>query len=47
MNRKLIPKILVGAAAFCWVIWLTQNDLVFDKILAPSYYKLSLGDLFD
>jgi hypothetical protein len=40
MNGKLKYKILVGAAAFCWVIWLTRNDLVFDKILAPSYLQV-------
>jgi hypothetical protein len=22
---------LIGAAEFCWVLWLTRNELVFDK----------------
>jgi len=39
-NRKLKSKILVGASAICWVIWLTQNDIVFDKVPAPSYLQV-------
>ena len=39
-NRKLKSKILVGASAICWVIWLTRNDIVFDKVLAPSYLQV-------
>jgi len=46
MNRRLIPEILVGAAAFCWVIWLTRNDLVFDKILAPSYLQVIFRGIY-
>lgn len=23
--------VLTGAAAFCWSIWLTRNDIIFDK----------------
>jgi hypothetical protein len=37
---KLKSKIIVGASAFCWVIWLTWNDIVFDKALAPSYLQV-------
>jgi hypothetical protein len=29
INKKLVYKILVGASAFCWVIWLTINDTFF------------------
>jgi len=39
-DRKLKYKILVGAAAICWVIWLARNNVVFDKILAPSYLQV-------
>ena len=37
INRKMKSQILVGANAICWVIWLTWNDIMFDKALAPSY----------
>ena len=37
INRKLKSHILVGASAICWVIWLTRNDIVFDKVVASSY----------
>ena len=47
-NRKLKSKILVGASVICWVIWLTRNDIVFDKVLAPSYLQVIFrGDLLD
>jgi hypothetical protein len=36
-NRELKAKLLVGASAMCWVIWLTQNEVAFDKITVPSY----------
>jgi hypothetical protein len=36
VNRKLKSQILVGASAICWAIWLTRNDIVFDKVLVPS-----------
>jgi hypothetical protein len=39
-NRKLKSKILLGASAICWVIWLNQNDIVFDKVSAPSYLQV-------
>jgi len=37
INRKLKSQILVGASSFCWAIWLTRNDIVFDKVVAPSF----------
>jgi hypothetical protein len=29
INKKLMYKILVGASALCWEIWLSINDMVF------------------
>jgi len=29
-----------GFSILCWVIWLTRNDIVFDKVLAPSYLQV-------
>jgi hypothetical protein len=47
-HRKLKSKILVGASAICWVIWLTRNDVVFTKVLAPSYLQVIFReDLLD
>jgi hypothetical protein len=40
INRKLKYKILVGVNAICWVIWLTRNDIIFDKAAAPSYLQV-------
>jgi hypothetical protein len=53
INRKLKSQIPVGVSAFCWAIWLTRNDIVFDKVVAPSYlqaifrgtYWISFGSL--
>jgi len=39
INRKLKSHILVGASAICWALWLTRNNIVFDKVLAPSYLQ--------
>jgi hypothetical protein len=33
-------QILVGASAICWALWLTRNEVVFDKIIAPSYLQV-------
>ena len=39
INRKLKSQIIVGASAFCWAIWLTRNDVVFNKAVASSYLQ--------
>ena len=39
VNRKLKSQIIVCASAFCWAIWLTRNDVVFNKAVAPSYLQ--------
>jgi hypothetical protein len=40
INRKLKSQIFVGASAICWVIWLAQNGIAFDKVIAPSYLQV-------
>jgi hypothetical protein len=40
INRKLKAKIFVGASAMCWTIWLTRNNIVFNKAAAPSYLQV-------
>jgi hypothetical protein len=39
INRKLKSQIIVGASALCWAVWLTRNDIVFNKIIASSYLQ--------
>ena len=31
INKELMYKILVGASAVCWAIWLSRNDMVFNS----------------
>src|SRR6266498_155983 len=38
--KKLKLLILVGASSICWAIWLSRNDLVFDKGVVPSYMQV-------
>ncbi|CAN6182020.1 unnamed protein product [Urochloa humidicola] len=40
INRKLKSQILAGASAMCWAIWISRNDVVFDKGLVPSYLQV-------
>jgi hypothetical protein len=32
VEKKLRYKILVGSCTLCWALWLSQNDVVFDKV---------------
>jgi hypothetical protein len=32
VEKKLRYKILVGSCTLCWAMWLSQNDVVFDKV---------------
>ena len=36
INRKLMYLLLVGASALCLAIWLSRNDVVFDKVRVSS-----------
>jgi hypothetical protein len=40
INKKLKANIIVGASAMCWAIWLTRNNTMFDKAVAPSYLQV-------
>jgi hypothetical protein len=31
INKRLMYKIMVGASALCWAIWLSRNDMVFNN----------------
>ena len=32
IDIKTKKLILVGASAICWALWLSKNDMVFDKL---------------
>jgi len=46
LNRKRKSQILVGASAICWDLWLTWNDVVFDKAIAPSYLQVIFKGMY-
>jgi hypothetical protein len=46
IDKKLKSQIFVGASVICWAIWLTRNNIVFDKVAAPSYLQLSSGGTY-
>jgi hypothetical protein len=37
INKKIMYKILVGASALCWAIWLSRNDIAFNntRVVTP------------
>jgi hypothetical protein len=37
---KLKRQALAGASAFCWAIWLSRNDVVFDKSLIKTFLQV-------
>jgi hypothetical protein len=32
VEKELRYKILVGSCTLCWAMWLSRNDVVFDKV---------------
>lgn len=40
INRKLMYLLLVGASALCWALWLSCNDVVFDKAQVSSVMQV-------
>jgi hypothetical protein len=47
INMKLKAKIIVGASAMCWAIWLTRNNIVFDKFGSFSLFFRSKLCVYD
>jgi hypothetical protein len=39
VDKKKRKLILVGASAICWALWLSRNDMVFDKSPSTSYMQ--------
>jgi hypothetical protein len=40
VGGKLKRQLLAGASAFCWAIWLSRNDVVFDKTPIKSFMQV-------
>jgi hypothetical protein len=40
LHPKLKNKILLGAAALCWAIWLNRNDMVFNKANSNTFVQV-------
>ncbi len=40
VDKKMSKLILVGASAICWAIWLSRNNIVFDKSPSFSYMQV-------
>ncbi len=40
VDKRIKNLILVGASALCWVLWLSRNDMVFDKSPSKSYLQV-------
>ena len=40
VGTKLKRQLLVGASALCWAIWLSKNDVVFDKSPTKTYMQV-------
>ena len=40
VGTKLKRKLLTGASALCWAIWLSRNDIVFDRSPSKTYMQV-------
>jgi hypothetical protein len=40
MNKNDMHIFLVGIGTMLWAIWLSRNDIVFDKILISSFMQI-------
>ena len=46
LNRKRKSQIIVGASTICWALWLTRNDVVFDKAIALSCLQVIFKEMY-
>jgi hypothetical protein len=37
LGHKQRKQILVGVSAICWTIWISRNDIIFDKSSIKTY----------
>ena len=47
VDSKLHPQIRVRASAIFWSIWLTRNDVIFDKNTSLSFIGYFQDNLLD
>ena len=40
VGTKLKRKLLTGESALCWAIWLSRNDMIFDRSLTKTYMQV-------
>jgi hypothetical protein len=40
VRGKLKRQLLTGALVFCWAIWLSRNNVIFDKAPIKSFMKV-------
>jgi hypothetical protein len=40
VGGKLKRQLFAGASTFCWAIWLSRNDVVFDKSPIKSFMQV-------
>ena len=38
-------KMIVGGGGICWAIWLTRNNIFFDKTILPSYLHVIFKEI--
>ncbi|WVZ73514.1 hypothetical protein U9M48_021813 [Paspalum notatum var. saurae] len=43
---RLGTKILLGATALCWAIWLSRNDMVFNRFLSDSFKEIMFSGIY-
>lgn len=43
-GKDLSLLLLAGAAAFCRTLWLTRNDIIFDKCSPKTFCRSHLGE---
>jgi hypothetical protein len=40
LGNQLKKLVLVGAAALCWALWTSRNDMVFDNSPSKTYMQV-------
>ncbi|WVZ49915.1 hypothetical protein U9M48_001231 [Paspalum notatum var. saurae] len=41
-----LNQILLGATALCWAIWLSRNDMVFNRFLSNSFKEIMFKEIY-
>jgi hypothetical protein len=46
VENRYKKLILVGAAALCWILWTSRNDMIFDNSLAKIYMQILFRETY-